>query len=167
MDCLRGFTVLLRKRLEAFKQLEDNWALANRQKARSLEEGKSEKESSVQVGKGSQNGGLKGAHGCPARSGQEARTISKVGRGWRGADPETRGNGGCSRKLWTPNPGTWAASIEAASGFCCGRHYLLFPSHLLHPGDENNFTVFSHNICNFKRSVLGRGERLFSNFCGP
>lgn len=44
MDCLRGFTVLLRKRLEAFKQLEDNWALANRQKARSLEEGKSEKE---------------------------------------------------------------------------------------------------------------------------
>lgn len=41
-----------------FNQLEDDWALAN--KARSLGEGKSEKEGTVQGGKASQNGGLKG-----------------------------------------------------------------------------------------------------------
>lgn len=42
MDCLREFTVFARKRLEMFQQMEDNWALANRQKAWNLGEGKSE-----------------------------------------------------------------------------------------------------------------------------
>ena len=57
-----------------FKELEDNWALANRQKAWSFGEGKSEKEGTVQGGKVSQNGGLKGEQGLDKKGEGQGQT---------------------------------------------------------------------------------------------
>lgn len=95
---LRGLTVLLRNWLEMLRQLDDSWVLAKRLK------------------------GVLGKESLRRVLGREALTerwASRVGQeaggnGWRGAEGGEREEGR-SKNLWTPNPGSQAASTEAVT----------------------------------------------------